>query len=285
MPPSNCCADIAGFLVSLLAMLWSKKKPTARLSYGYHRAEILGALLSLSFVWFITGLLVAEAIERLRNPVPINGKLMMLVAALGIVANIIMGLVLHGNHHKTPLHVEDCLEEDLLISHQAHEHSGPRHNHSHHPQHHGDLNIRAALLHVLGDLLQSVGVFIGATLIFFNEQFLIADPICTLLFAGLVLGSTAYLLTDIVNVLMEATPHHIDPEKVANSLLEANSGRISEVRDIHVWSLAPGKVAATAHLVVRDASDTTVLGRCQTILKAQHGIGHSTIQIETASAT
>lgn len=99
---AHLLSDVAGFLVSLFAMTWSRKRASSSMSYGYHRAEILGALLSISLVWAMTFYLVIEAIDRLRNPVQIDGKLMSVMALLGVAVNAIIGLVLHehGPHHQ-----------------------------------------------------------------------------------------------------------------------------------------------------------------------------------------
>lgn len=191
-------SDLAGFAISLISLYLVQRPATSHLSFGWARVEILGALASVSLIWALTLYLVVEAINRIRNPVEINGIFMFFIALAGLFVNVLMAVTLgHGHSH-----------DDHLMEHEDHTHD---HNHSHSPrnghvkhQHsHSNINVRAAFIHVLGDILQSVGVLIASVIIWINPSWNIADPICTFLFSVLVVCSTFYLVKDIGHILME----------------------------------------------------------------------------------
>ncbi|CAF5009471.1 unnamed protein product [Rotaria sp. Silwood1] len=173
---AHMCIDVAGFLMSLAAIYLGAKRPTERLSYGYFRAEVLGALLSVLIIWLTTGILVYMAIERCINQsFEVKTTEMIVVAACGVLFNIIMIFVLH---------TDICTP---AIPHHGHTHN---HNHSHshedspsvihiESEHHHDetskqtkssknINIRAAIIHVIGDFAESVGVLVAAIIIKFK---------------------------------------------------------------------------------------------------------------------
>jgi cation diffusion facilitator family transporter len=251
-------------------MVLARRPPSKIHTFGLHRAEIVGALLSISMVWLVTGWLVAEAIQRIRDPKPIDGRIMMFVAGLGIIANIAMGLALHDPRPRQILSVTESGEAQLL----------PAYHHDHHHHHHENMNVRAALLHVLGDLAQSVGVFLASLLIAFYPSGVMVDPLCTLLSSCLVIGSTSYLAKDILNVIMEAVPSHIDLDELAEAI-HACSPDIIHVHDLHIWALAPGKTLIIFKLQITSHGNTvSVLKACKQMLTAKHGIHHSTIQLE-----
>eukprot|EP00951_Prasinocladus_malaysianus_P012565 scaffold93738_cov42-Prasinocladus_malaysianus.AAC.2 len=162
---AHLLSDVAGFAVSLMALhIASMKSPT--MTYGYARAEVLGALLSVITIWMVTGMLVTEAIQRIINPQDVDGR-----------------YEEHGHHHSEG-------------NDEGHDHDHD-HNHDHDLQN-GDqervggsnMNVRSAWLHAIGDLLQNIGVMIAAALIWWKPEWRIADPIATLLFSGLVIWTT-----------------------------------------------------------------------------------------------
>lgn len=240
--------DVAGYAISLMAIHWAKRPATPRLSYGYQRAEILGALGSLALIWALTGYLVMEAIERIRYPTIIDGPIMFATAFLGLLVNLIMIFILKHKHE----------EHDLETGH-----------------HHHSPNLRAALIHAIGDMVQSIGVLLASALIWWKPEWHLADPLCTFAFSLIVIGSTVYLTHDLVMVLMEACPTNLDAQAVGDSLRAI--GGVREVHDLHIWSLAPGKPTLTVHLV---ADDWGLLADCRRVLKQQWSIHHATIQIE-----
>ncbi|KAI8806863.1 cation efflux family-domain-containing protein [Cladochytrium replicatum] len=254
-------SDIAGFGISLTALYLAQQPATSSHSFGFYRAEILGAILSTLLIWILTAGLVWEGIQRLYNPTPIDGKIMFITAALGVLVNIALGFTLHGEH--------------------GHSHNGHSHGHSHdhhgghaHSHDHGDghdrdhnhdhdnselegqvfkkkemnVNIKSAALHVIGDLISSIGVLISAAIIWAYPSMTIVDPICTFVFSIIVIMTTFRLMSNSITVLMEGTPTDIDPEQVAADLLKIPG--VTDVHDLHIWALTVGKVALAAHLDV-----------------------------------
>ena len=255
---AHLLSDVAGFLISLLALTWSTRPANTRLSFGYHRAEILGALLSIALVWILTAFLVVEAVHRVRNPEPIDAKVMLAVAVIGLIVNIFIAYTLHDHHHD----------------------HGDSNNHATNKHNRENLNIRAALIHTIGDIIQSAGVLIAAVVIWVRPHWSIADPLCTFLFSILVFGSTVMVTRDAVHILMEGSPREIDLVR-----LQADLGKlpgVAGVHDLHVWSLAAGKAALTVHVLrSEDAEPEQVLMACQSMLCRQYNIHHATVQIES----
>ncbi|NWJ03379.1 ZNT3 protein, partial [Crypturellus undulatus] len=146
----------------------------------------------------------------------------------------------------------------------------------------GSTSVRAAFVHVVGDLLQSVGVLVAATVIYFKPQCKIADPISTLLFSLLVLGSTAAILRDVFRVLMEAAPRGVEPGAVRAALLAVEGVR--GAHDLHVWALAPGLPLVAAHVAVDAGADAdAVLRAATTELRGRFGLASCTLQLEPYS--
>ncbi|CAN7012910.1 unnamed protein product, partial [Brassica oleracea var. botrytis] len=192
---THLLTDVAAFSISMLSLWASSWEANPRQSYGFFRIEILGALVSIQLIWLLTGILVYEAITRLIQQTndDVDGFFMVLVAAFGLVVNIIMIVVLghdHGNGH--------CHSH----SHN-HEHGHGVHDHDHghgdndeqlleKPKEGRNINVQGAYLHVLGDLIQSIGVMIGGRMIWYNPKWKIIDHICTLVFSIIVLGTTLH---------------------------------------------------------------------------------------------
>lgn len=263
---AHLLSDVAGFLISLCAISWSRKRASASMSYGYHRAEILGALFSISMVWALTGFLLMEAADRLHKPQPIDGKMMFIVAVLGVIVNAVIGFVLHEHHHHTH-------DEDTIVNGRS-------------PSPSANMNVKAAFIHAIGDLIQSVGVLIAALIIWYKPEWHVADPLCTFFFSILVVASTWFLARDTIIILMEGTPKNVCSNSLRQKL--ASIEGVFEVHDLHVWSLAPGKTSATVHIVVdwsRLRTDSVfyerVLGQCQAVI-CNAGIHHITIQVDPA---
>lgn len=182
---AHLLSDLAGFLISIFALWLAMRPATSRLSFGFHRAEILGALISVLLIWMLTGVLLYEAIQRVQNPVPVNGPIMFLVATGGLLVNFVMGMILRqgniGHSHGMggggsgggggDAHSHSHAKQ--AESHEDHAHddeAGPPHEEE-------NLNVKAAFIHVLGDAVQSVGVMIAAGLIWYNPAWSIADPV------------------------------------------------------------------------------------------------------------
>jgi zinc transporter 2 len=222
-------------------------------------------------IWAFTGILVYQAIDRLGHleQLHIDGKMMFFVGCVSLMINILLGYVLqHAHSH--------------LHSHHGQTEAEDEENLIHHHHHYKSMNVRAAWIHVLGDMVQSIGVLIAGAIIWRWPNYTLADPLCTFLFSGLVMITTLSILKDAIQVLMEAAPSHINPEDVSTDLKQIHDG-IQHVHDLHIWSLSSGKVALAVHLQIEEPiriSTDELLRDAETLLKNKYDIQHTTIQIE-----
>lgn len=290
-------SDVVGFLISLIAIIVSQRKATKKYSFGFHRAEIIGAMLSLILIWVLTIGLIIGAIDRLRNPVEINAKIMLITAIIGVLINITLAFTLehdslhcHGHEH---IHIQghdhghERVHEDMICEEEQHHHNKtlndkPNSGIIEHMKKE-NINVKAAVIHILGDLLSSVGVVIAATVIYFDSSKAFIDPICTFIFAIIVLFTTIDLFKQSLSVIMESTPEHIDSDEVIKDIL--NIKGISDIHDLHIWNITVRKPAIAAHIVVNnDVLNTSeyrrILNNSQYILCKKYGIHHTTLQIE-----
>ena len=231
----------AGALALSLFVAWFSRQPvTAEKTYGYLRWEILAALINGATLLGLSVWIIVEAIARLSAPEPIGGPLMLTVAVVGLAANIVAAMLLH-------------------------------------PVNRTNLNVRGAYLHILGDLLASVGT-IAAALVIRYTGWLQADPIASLLTTALIVRGAWTLVREAVDVLLESTPAHIALGDVRTALQQIPG--VESVHDLHVWTVTSGVVAMSAHAIVREADKhQTVLERAHDLL-GQMGIHHVTVQIE-----
>nr|QIA97563.1 metalloprotease [Celmisia lyallii] len=314
---AHLLSDVAAFAISLFSVWASGWEATPRQSYGFFRIEILGTLVSIQIIWLLTGILVYEAIDRLLyGTVEVEGSLMFAIATFGLVVNILMMFILghdhghghgHGHDHGHQEHDHGHSEEDVedvhihgvsVTTHQHHHHShGDDHHHDHaHDEHNQPLlktypadktkekkkrniNVQGAYLHVLGDSIQSIGVMIGAAVIWYNPSLKIIDPICTLLFSVIVLYTTINMLRDILEVLMESTPREIDATSLERGLCEIDE--VVAIHELHIWAITVGKVLLACHVRIRREADADlVLDKVVDYIKREYNISHVTIQIE-----
>ncbi|KAF0695007.1 Aste57867_14156 [Aphanomyces stellatus] len=259
------------------------------MTFGFHRAEIIGAVISVLVIWVLTGFLVYAAIERFQDALSdhpsevVDGKLMFIVASLGLVVNLaLMKILGHSHSHGIG-------GASHGHSHGDHDDHDEEHGHSHgdHNDHDGkpkleNLNIQAAYIHALGDFIQSLGVCGAGALIWYNPKWQIADPIATFLFSILVLYTTVDIVRQSVHVLMEGTPDGFDSDEIARGL-EALPA-VSDAHDLHIWSLNAGLPSLSVHLVTHLENVDDALHQAQEYLISK-GIDHSTIQVERASKT
>ncbi|GBF90122.1 hypothetical protein Rsub_03255 [Raphidocelis subcapitata] len=398
---AHMLSDVSAFLVSIFAA-WAATQPGTQLySFGYHRAEILGALVSVLIIWLVTGALVVEAVQRTINPVRVDGKLMFIISVAGIVFNIFVALALgvhnhlghshshgggcgggHGHSHSHDHkheheheheheHGEGGAEAGTACGHShshshkhSHEHghshkhsgsacssssgsSGHSHEHGDEPQQqrgprpargpdgsvvisvpaaacigdahvaeckcfiqqtgareievrcelpvsaaaaqqqrprsrssggghghgHDNINLRGAVLHVIGDLVQSAGVAVAGALIWAHQddpRWYVADPICTFLFSVLVLWTTKNIVMDIIAVLMERAPLTVNPAQVSDAM--SRVAGILDVHDLHVWNISTGIPVLTAHVHIgEDADPTQVLSALEVYVRHPGG--------------
>jgi cobalt-zinc-cadmium efflux system protein len=235
--------DVGALALSLFVAWFSRQRAAPEKTYGYLRFEILAALLNGAVLLLVSGIIVWEAFGRLQTPEPLQGGLMLFVALGGLLVNAASAAILH-----------------------------PVHSHS--------LNARGAYLHVLGDLLGSVGTVIAAIVIRWTG-WLAADPIASIVVTLLVVRSAWRLVRESVEVLLEATPAHISLGRVREGL-QAISG-IESVHDLHVWTVTSGMVAMSAHAVVREPAENQKVLEAAVAAMQRLGIAHVTLQVERDS--
>ncbi|KAL7318968.1 hypothetical protein PS15m_002149 [Mucor circinelloides] len=264
-------SDVASFIVALAAIYLAEKPATKRHTFGFHRAEVIAALVSVLTIWVLTGFLVHEAIQRIRSPQVINAKLMCITATIGVLVNVVLAYVLGGHHHGH--------------SHDEEDHTHIENQTGNHTHKETNINLRAAALHVLGDLLASVGVLVSSIILIFKPEMTFVDPLCTFFFSILVLYTTYHLVKDSLAVLMEGVPGNIHPDLIEKSLLDVPG--VIAVHDLHVWTLSPGKYSLTAHITIdHNASNyDEVLSKGQHIVCDVYGVHHSTLQIESEQSS
>ncbi len=237
---AHMLADVAALGLALVAAWIAQRPATPERSFGFMRLEILAALVNGAVLFAIAIGIGVEAWQRLRVPQLVNGALLLAVAAVGFVANLAATVVLH----------------------RGHEHS---------------LNQRGAYLHVLGDLLGSVGALIAGVIVL-ASGWVMADPIISVLIGGLVLVSAWRLVKESSDVLLEAAPRHIALSDVHERI--ASVPGVESVHDLHLWTVTSGVVAMSGHLVVKNPSDNQpVLEAVQDRMRAM-GIAHVTVQVE-----
>uniref|UniRef100_A0A8I5ZUT9 Solute carrier family 30 member 2 n=1 Tax=Rattus norvegicus TaxID=10116 RepID=A0A8I5ZUT9_RAT len=223
--------------------------------------EILGALLSVLSIWVVTGVLVYLAVQRLiSGDYEIKGDTMLITSGCAVAVNIIMGLALHQSGH------------------------GHSHGHSHEDssQQQQNPSVRAAFIHVVGDLLQSVGVLVAAYIIYFKPEYKYVDPICTFLFSILVLGTTLTILRDVILVLMEGTPKGVDFTTVKNLLLSVDG--VEALHSLHIWALTVAQPVLSVHIAIAQNVDAqAVLKVARDRLQGKFNFHTMTIQIESYS--
>jgi len=235
-------SDAVALAVALLAGRLALQPPSARHSFGLVRAEVVAALVNGLFMLLVVFGIVYHAIQRLQQPQPVAGGMVMVIAAVGLVINIVVALRLHRSEQT--------------------------------------LNVRAALLHVLGDLLGSVAALV-AGLVILLTGWLPIDPILSLLICALILVSSLRLLRDVVHVIMQGVPAGIELARVEQIML-AVSG-VKSVHDLHVWTLTSGQLVLSAHVVMDELPHwELVLAELRQCLEEHYGIRNVTLQPEAA---
>lgn len=283
-------SDLASFLISLGAIFISRIKPNDVMSFGYGRAEIFGALISVGLLWALTVYLVYEAVLRILSPIPVNGILMMSLGLIGLLTNIAIFFVLEGHHD----------HHDHSSCSHGHHHHDHEHNHDHKheaaddPPSKGlwkriskalqieDANRRAAILHVMGDATQNIGVIIAGSIIYFKPQWKIVDPMCTLLFACIVVYTTWGFAGRLIRVLMEGCPENTSIAEVRGKLQQISG--VDSVGQLHIWSITT-KITALSTKLHSDGtqSEKEILRNTKTCLENNFklSISYCTIQIDS----
>lgn len=252
--------DVLSLGLAWYATRLAGRPPTPQRTYGFHRAGILAALFNAGTLIVVAGGILAESVARFEHPVAVTPWIMWAVAGVGLVGNLFIGLRLGAGGHA------------------GHDH-GPHAGHSH--GHGGNLNVRSAWLHVMGDAAASAGVLLAGILIALTHR-LWWDPLVSVGISLLIAWGAWGIVAQTINVLMEGTPPGIETAEVAIAL-EADPAVLS-AHHVHVWSLDGVRSALSGHLVLRDVplSETeAVTARVSRTLRQRFGIDHTTLQVET----
>ena len=313
---THLLSDLAGFLISLFSLIIALKPADKDFTFGYHRFEVLGALASILIIWALTVWLLIEAVYRIKHPNPIVGFIMVCIAAGSLVFNIIMNRILaynpvvnamdegmgaikinkdnendnnnnidnevtmNLNNNKNDMKEALLDNNDLEKGNKAVELGMNESDLEHNLKADDNPVIRAAYIHILGDMIQSTGVLLAALAIYLFQDthpgVRILDPICTFCFAIVVLCITFPVSKDCIFVLLESTPRDLDIESLYSDL-SSLKGVIS-VHDIHLWNISIGRPSIALHIICENPGETIKIA---TETCKSYGIKHCTIQTET----
>lgn len=238
-------SDASALFLSLAAIWFAARPASPNKTYGFYRFEILAALFNGVTLFIIAGFIVWEAIKRFDSPPTVASGSMMLIAAVGLIANMASAWAL-------------MRKGDV------------KHN----------VNLRSAYLHVIGDALGSIGAIIAGAVMMAFEWY-VADPIISVLVALLILKSAWGIIQHTVHILMEGTPIAINQNEVRQSLLAIDG--VKDVHDLHIWTITSGFDSLSCHILIDENTDSQhVLQQAIHMIEQKFKIGHTTIQVETS---
>jgi cobalt-zinc-cadmium efflux system protein len=228
--------------IALFGFWLSRKPPTETYSYGYMRSEVIAAFFN-ALLWFIIFVyIIYEAVYRFIHVEAVNVAVMMPIAIAGLIVNLIIFKILHNNSDN-------------------------------------NINMRGAILHVLMDILGSIGAIIGGIIIYFTGWYL-ADVIVSIILASLILRSGIKLLADCIRIMMMGKPDYISERDIKRTIMTSVED-VKEIHHIHMWEIASGQPALTAHVVMIDGGNCNeTIWSVKKILIEEFNIFHSTIQVE-----
>ena len=234
--------DAAALALAWAAVRIASRRPDAKRSFGYQRLRVLATFVNGCALLFIVVWIAIEAVQRLFNPVPVNAEVILWIGGIGLVVNLIVFAMLRqGDSH--------------------------------------DMNVSAASLHVLSDLLGSVAAIVAAVTILWTG-WLPIDPLLSLLVSALIVKSAISLVRRSAHILMEGSPEWLD-EGELRSTLEQRIPAIRDVHHVHTWQVGPQETFLTMHALVNGAADQAIVLRdTKALLAEKFGITHATIQIE-----
>jgi cobalt-zinc-cadmium efflux system protein len=237
--------DAAAVVISLVAVRYARRAPTASRSYGYHRGTILAALANAATIMAITAVIVFEAVRRFAHPAQVRGGTVVAVALAAVVINATAGLALHerGGH---------------------------------------DLNMRSALLHMAGDAVASMGLAAAGLVILLTGRFYWLDPAVSIAIGALIAVEAYRLVGQATDVLLESTPRDLDLDRLRRAMADVDG--VDEVHDLHVWSLSSEVRALSVHLVLSGhptLEEAQVVGeRVKATIGRPFAIAHATLELE-----
>ena len=234
---------LIALLISLWAIMFASRPPTARKTYGFYRLEILAALFNGATLFLITILIFFHAYKRIINPEPVASRHMFIVAIIGLLVNLACAYILKTSH--------------------------------------GSLNIKSAFMHMMADTFSSLVVVFGAIIMHYTQWYIL-DPALSVLICIVILVWSYQLITESVDILLEATPKDVDLENVVKSISELDE--IEGVHDVHIWTITSGMYAMSAHIYIKDimVSETQqIMSNINTLVNEKFSIGHTVIQFES----
>lgn len=235
--------DTVSLGISLVARKISKREANRDKTFGYKRAEIIGAFINLITLVIIALFLIKEGIERFYNPQPIDGMIMFIVAVIGLLGNVITAILLYRSSKE-------------------------------------NLNLRSAYIHIMSDAFSSVGVIIAGILIIQYKLYII-DTILTLIIAGYILWHSYYMLRKTINILMESTPADIEIPEIRQSMAEITG--VLDVHHLHVWRLDEKNILLESHVVIDEndmPQMESIKSSLKKLLSSNFNIHHSTLEFE-----
>jgi len=237
-------SDVGALVLSLVAVRLALRPPSARRSFGNHRATILAALANAGLVAAVTALIVLDSIHRFGHPAPVRAGIVIVVAAVGLVVNCLAALVLRDGSH--------------------------------------DLNMRSVLVHMAGDALASLAVLVAGIVMFVTGSASWLDPASALVVAAIILYQAAQVSRRSIAVLLESTPPDVDLARLTATM--AGVPGVSEVHDLHVWSLSSEMRVLSAHMVLTGhptLEEAQVVGeQVKGAIAGPFSISHSTLELE-----
>ncbi|XP_061391891.1 proton-coupled zinc antiporter SLC30A2 [Musca vetustissima] len=351
---AHLASDCISFVIGLVAICLGSRPPDAKMSFGYKRLEVMGALASILGIWILTATLVLVAVQRIyANDYDLDANTMMVISGIGILINIIMISILHTSSTELPeggigaahghSHSHNHGHKHSHNHHHGHSHSQntsqihspdlQRHQHRHSPldlEHsegpvdatdshfssavdsagtismeqrsvplemcHGNdlkhqqdgndknLNLRAAMIHAIGDLVQSSGVFIASIFIKIYPKAEILDPLCTILFSAIVILTTVNLFKESIYILLDSVPKGVSLHNLEMDLL--NIDGVKSVHHLNVWNHTSKYSILMVHLVIDFLADsnTVLVKATQLASNSKYKVKHSTIQIERVTS-
>lgn len=250
--------DIFALALSYFAMRLAARPPDDRHSYGWHRAEVMAALINGSSLVIMAIGIWVEAFKRFRSPVEIRSTEMLIIAVIGLAVNLVVAYILGG--------------------HAAHTHEHKDHQSGQKPRQ--NLNLHSAFLHVLGDAISSVGVIAAAILIRFTGANWL-DPLISVMIGVIIVISAWRVLRSALHILLEGVPEGLSVSKINESLRSVAA--VSSVHDLHIWNLSSDSVALSAHITLDQSQQQNhekTLTQIKELLDREFDIQHTTIQFE-----
>ena len=243
---AHMLTDVAALSLSLAASWFTTRRATPQKTYGFHRVEILAALLNGVILVLIALYIFYEAYGRLTNPPEVQAGWMLVVACVGLFANLVSAWLLFGEHRES-------------------------------------LNVRGAMFHIVSDAVGSAGAIVASLAILFGGYY-VADPVISVIVAILILSSSWVLIRDAVDILLEGTPSHVNIVSLQNDLRSVQG--VDSVHDLHVWTLTSGVLAMSCHVVTSDRplNRNLVLAEVSELARERFRIDHTTVQIEESGS-